>query len=153
MFQIPRPKTRADCRDEARPWGRGAICPWVACRHHLLLEVATAAPHKGRDARATTIRLNRASPERTQTGRRAGIPAKAAEGLFRIWLDDALEHLAGAMPYTCALDVVEDFPDGLSSRRVGLFFGVSEQQIDIEQRKPHVVEAIAGLRKHLFEDE
>ena len=30
---IPRPKTREECRGEARP------CPWVACKHHLYLDV------------------------------------------------------------------------------------------------------------------
>jgi len=30
---IPRPKTRADCREEMRP------CPWVACKHHLYLDI------------------------------------------------------------------------------------------------------------------
>ena len=29
----PRPKTRAECREEARP------CPWVACKFHLYLDV------------------------------------------------------------------------------------------------------------------
>jgi len=30
---IPRPKSRAHCSAEARP------CPWVACKHHLYLDV------------------------------------------------------------------------------------------------------------------
>jgi hypothetical protein len=30
---VPRPKTRAECRGEARP------CPWVACKFHLYLDV------------------------------------------------------------------------------------------------------------------
>ncbi len=30
---IPRPTTREECRGEARP------CPWVACKHHLYLDV------------------------------------------------------------------------------------------------------------------
>lgn len=30
---IPRPKTRAACQQEERP------CPWVACKHHLYLDV------------------------------------------------------------------------------------------------------------------
>ena len=30
---IPRPETRAECQGEARP------CPWVACKHHLYLDV------------------------------------------------------------------------------------------------------------------
>lgn len=30
---IPRPQTRAECQGESRP------CPWVACKHHLYLDV------------------------------------------------------------------------------------------------------------------
>ena len=30
---IPRPQTRAECQGQARP------CPWVACKHHLYLDV------------------------------------------------------------------------------------------------------------------
>jgi hypothetical protein len=30
---IPRPQSRAECTEEARP------CPWVACKHHLYLDV------------------------------------------------------------------------------------------------------------------
>jgi hypothetical protein len=30
---IPRPVTRVECKAEARP------CPWVACKHHLYLDV------------------------------------------------------------------------------------------------------------------
>lgn len=30
---IQRPKTRAECKQEARP------CPWVACKHHLYLDI------------------------------------------------------------------------------------------------------------------
>jgi len=30
---IPRPSTREECRGEARP------CPWVACKHHLYLDI------------------------------------------------------------------------------------------------------------------
>lgn len=31
--KIPRPTTRAECREEQRP------CPWVSCRHHLYLDI------------------------------------------------------------------------------------------------------------------
>lgn len=30
---IPRPTSRAECREEIRP------CPWVACKHHLYLDI------------------------------------------------------------------------------------------------------------------
>src|SRR5438128_1430976 len=29
---VERPRTRAECKNEARP------CPWVACKHHLYLD-------------------------------------------------------------------------------------------------------------------
>ncbi|MDB4955966.1 MAG: hypothetical protein JWO36_3535 [Myxococcales bacterium] len=33
VVDIERPKTRAECKEEARP------CPWVACKHHLYLDI------------------------------------------------------------------------------------------------------------------
>ncbi len=33
VLDIDRPQTRADCKSEARP------CPWVACKHHLYLDI------------------------------------------------------------------------------------------------------------------
>ncbi len=41
--RVPRPRTRAECANGVRP------CPYVACRHHLYLEVS---PETG------TIKLN-----------------------------------------------------------------------------------------------
>lgn len=31
--ELPRPLTRGECREEERP------CPWVACKHHLYLDI------------------------------------------------------------------------------------------------------------------
>src|SRR6185436_9496617 len=33
VTDVERPKTRAECRGHARP------CPWVACKHHLYLDI------------------------------------------------------------------------------------------------------------------
>ena len=33
VLDIERPVTRAECKNEARP------CPWVACKHHLYLDI------------------------------------------------------------------------------------------------------------------
>ena len=33
MMDVPRPTTRAECKEEMRP------CPWVACKHHLYLDI------------------------------------------------------------------------------------------------------------------
>jgi hypothetical protein len=44
----------------------------------------------------------------------------------RQWIDDAVEQLAG-MRYSCALDVADENPDGLTERSVGLVLGVTEK--------------------------
>jgi hypothetical protein len=130
MFAIPRPKTRAECRDEARP------CPWVGCRHHLLLEVAKTRP-TAKESRAML------------GGRRPGLRSSAAAEIVRAWIDEAVELLS-YMPYTCSLDVVDAFPDGLSPRRVGWLLAVTEQAIDAEGRKPHVQEALEALKEFML---
>jgi hypothetical protein len=33
VTDVERPRTRAECKDEPRP------CPWVACKHHLYLDI------------------------------------------------------------------------------------------------------------------
>lgn len=124
MFQIPRPRTLEECSQEARP------CPWVSCRHHLLLEVATADP-SARDKRATSMRLNAASGRQ---GRRRGLQSSAAALLVRTWMDEAVEALS-RMRYTCALDVARDYPDGAPTSLVAQLLGLSEQAIDAEVRE------------------
>jgi hypothetical protein len=122
MLALPRPASRAECLQEARP------CPWASCRHHLLLEVA--ATKGGDDVRPTTLRLNRSSkllglpPGRS--GRRPGLAATAAHQVVEQWIDDAVERLQG-MRYTCALDIPEEYPDGITDCGVGLALGVSER--------------------------
>jgi hypothetical protein len=115
MLAIPRPTTRAECLQEARP------CPWASCRHHLLLEVA--AIKGGDDVRATTLRLNR--PRRGR-GRRSGLPATAVHQVVEQWIDNAVELLQ-SMRYTCALDIADEYPDGVTERSVGAVLGVSEK--------------------------
>jgi hypothetical protein len=44
----------------------------------------------------------------------------------RQWIDDAVEQLAG-MRYSCALDVADEYPDGLTGRGVGLVLAISEK--------------------------
>jgi hypothetical protein len=71
-----------------------------------LLEIAKHAPQDGeRDARPTTIRLNRA-PEPGVLGRRPGLARNAPAELVRAWIRDAVEHL-DRMSDTCSLDVAD----------------------------------------------
>jgi hypothetical protein len=138
MLAIPRPTTRGECLQEARP------CPWVSCRHHLLLEVA--ASKGGRDVRPTSLRVNR--PRLGQgraTGRRSGPASSVAHHLVRQWIDDAVEQLMG-MRYTCALDVADEYPDGLTERSVGLVLGVTENAAHADLER-----ASEGLRLGMVE--
>ncbi len=147
MLAVPRPTTRAECVRgmEARP------CPWASCRHHLLIEVATTAPRwdasreRWRDARASTIRLNRSSSGKA--GRRPGLASSDAAALVRVWIDDALELLS-SMRYSCVLDVAEDYPDGIPYGSIGLLLGVTDKAIEQEVKKPNVVEALQALREY-----
>ncbi len=68
------------------------------------------------------------------------------------WLDDAIELLS-TMPFTCALDVVHAYPDGLSAGAVGWIYGVTEQAIERETNKPHVRATLAELRDHKGNDD
>jgi hypothetical protein len=136
MLAIPRPTTRAECLQEARP------CPWASCRYHLLLEVA--ATKGGDDVRPTTLRLNR---PRSGLGRRSGLPATAVHQVVEQWIDDAVELLQ-SMRSTCALDLARDYPDGITERGVGLVLGVSETaaRADIDR-------AIGKLRSEVYEQD
>jgi hypothetical protein len=145
MLAIPRPTTRAECERgmEARP------CPWVSCRHHLLLEVATIEPIKGRDARPPTLRMNRPNATRNTIGRRKGLANSAARELVQTWIDDAVELLP-RMRYTCSLDVAEDYPDGVSESSVAWLLGVTESAVHAELRvdKERLREGLSEYADH-----
>lgn len=51
------------------------------------------------------------------------------------------------MPFTCALDLVDQYPDGLNVVSVGYVLGTTRQNIQQEERKPHVVSALRVLRR------
>lgn len=93
MLAIPRPRTRADCLQEARP------CPWVGCTHHLLLEV-----EESEGDRAPNLILNRPTH---RPGPRRGLPSSAAGLVVDLWIDDAIEQLF-RMRRTCELDVLDE---------------------------------------------
>jgi hypothetical protein len=123
-YSISRPKTRADCRAEARP------CPWVGCRYHLLADIADSKPRAGERApRPTSIRLITSS----KGGRRRGLRSSAAVDVVRGWIDDAVEQLS-RLEYTCALDVADAFPEGIPTRRLARILWVTRQQAETEAR-------------------
>jgi hypothetical protein len=151
-YAIERPKTRAECRDEdrlkipreLRPKPR--VCPWVGCRNHLLLEVQapTKLDRQDERERATSIRINRRARAERLHGRGAGLRASAARHVFERWCDDALEALQN-LPYSCALDVVDDFPDGVTVDAIGYLFGFTRQAALSEVQK------VEGLAEEMAE--
>lgn len=107
-------------------------CPWVSCRHHLLIEIARGKPQvngvgKKRDARPTSIRLNRENPD-GQLGRRPGLCGPEPAEIVRAWIRDAVEHLEH-MPQTCTLDVADANPDGLRLTEIADRLGVTSESI------------------------
>ena len=142
MLGIPRPRTIGACREESRP------CPWVGCRHHLLLEVRThgnSPPGPGRETRPKSLRLNAPNLEPNKLGRKPGLSASAPAALVRMWIDDALELLS-RMRYTCTFDVVRDHPDGLEEWEVGELLGVTHQGAHWELRRARL-RLLMGLKK------
>lgn len=158
MLSIPRPTTRGECLQEARP------CPWVGCKHHLALEEAeessrsseTEAPsananessHPAKQQRPRTLRLNmphrQFDPERK--GRRPGLSSSAAEARVREWLEDAAE-LVAIQRFSCSLDVADAYPDGVPSSVIGALLGCSEQAVEDIVHEPHVREAALELHR------
>lgn len=126
-------------------------CPWVGCRHHALIEIARAKPRKDRDgrlrdARPTSIRLNRA-PAPGKLGRRPGLHAQDTTEIVQAWIDDAIELLE-RMPHACSLDVADANPDGFPLVEVARLLGVTTAAI-----KNEVGPAGLALRKGLAEYE
>lgn len=102
LLNIPRPRTRADCLDGPRP------CPWVACRHHLLFEVARPPAASGaRRAASEGAALVLNAPLSGASRRRPHLHASAAAEVVRVWIDDALERWQ-SLGYTCSLDRADD---------------------------------------------
>lgn len=87
MLGIPRPRTRGECLEEARP------CPWV-CRYSLLIE---ERPHGA-------LELN--APRRG-VGRPPYLVSSCDDGRLGMWIDDAVSTLV-AKPYSCALDLADE---------------------------------------------
>jgi hypothetical protein len=139
-YSIPRPRTRADCLDEARP------CPWVGCRHHLAFDLAVAQVQANGKKNPTSPRLL----THGSRGRRPGLRSSAAEHVVRRWIDDAVEALA-LLEYTCALDVVDDHPDGIGPRRLAAILRSNKSLLTAEL---HVLLARRDVREGLgqYED-
>lgn len=122
LLGIPRPRTRGECLEEARP------CPWVGCKHHLLIEVLREG--------AGGLVLNQ--PRRP--GRRRALRSSAAAALVGVWIDDAIELLA-AMPSGCSLDVADLGPQARMD--VADQVGLSREGVRQERRRAIAVMARA----------
>jgi hypothetical protein len=66
---------------------------------------------------------------RPDGARRTALDAHTPEALVRAWMDDAVEYLA-RMEYTCALDVLDDNPEGIGPNRLARLLGMAKQSAD-----------------------
>jgi hypothetical protein len=66
---------------------------------------------------------------RPEGARRSTVDEYTPEALVQVWIDDAIEHLA-RMEYTCALDVVDDNPEGIGPNRLARLLFMAKQSAD-----------------------
>jgi hypothetical protein len=97
-----RPTTRGACMDAPRP------CPYVTCKHHLLLDVSADG----------SILLNDGDQ---RVGSRAFSPRCGDD------LDERAINRLQTMPATCALDVADE--GGHSDDEVGAHLGVTPRHV------------------------
>jgi sigma-70-like protein len=100
-LDVLQPVTRANCVDGPRP------CPWTSCRHHMLVE----GELRGRDA-----------VERSPAWAPGCRIHPAARGAR------TLEEALVSLPASCALDVVDANPDGLSLEELGRLLSVTRER-------------------------
>lgn len=125
-----RPKTRGECPPP------GDACPYVSCRHNLLLEVAesrstrpTTGPSRG-GRRAPRLRLN-VLPGNNTGGRRAGLSASARPDEVEAWTERASDRLL-EMKETCALRATASNPAGMEEHEIAALLGTTPQAISAE---------------------
>lgn len=108
----PRPRTRGDCRNGIRP------CPYVGCRHHLMIHVDEYG----------TLYL---AKKRSMAGRRQAYnPNATPEGaaLVEAWMEAVAEAVVNAEE-TCELDISEaNEVKGVPFSRIGKLIGVGKQR-------------------------
>ena len=79
---------------------------------------------------------------------RPGLASSAAHVVVQRWVDDAVEELSNMM-YTCSLDVMREYQDGLSESSVASC-SASQQVINAETRAA-LIKFRDGLRKLALE--
>ncbi len=118
-----RPTTYADCQGRPRP------CPWLSCKHNLMLDVnertGSLIPNLGRtvgggsrDRRNLTRKLPNLA-ERQSYGRAAEVEAALLEALDQAAADDAP---------TCVLDAVRD-GQNYTLEEVGDLLSVTRERV------------------------
>jgi hypothetical protein len=148
MLDRLRPRTRGECLEDARP------CPFAACKWHLAIEVADPRATRNGERRPTKMRLNHWPADARvafRRGRRPGLSSSAAATVVRRWIDDAVTHVMTA-PATCALDVIDENPDGLYCDEVAELLDCNEQNVDKIVRRALRKLAAAGVSADVFRE-
>ena len=102
----PRPVKRADCRSGVRP------CPWASCKWHLLTNVGKQGE------------LSFNVPGRQLPVIRTSTPDEE----FDAAADEAVDSMFDGRA-TCALDLIEESPDGMTLLAVAEVMGLTRERI------------------------
>lgn len=107
-----RPKKRSECIDSARP------CPWVTCRHHMLIWLVTIETKEIRPLPSLNLKGSKSSSD-----------------------DDMLVEALAIMPNSCSLDLADS--DERNREEVGAILGFTREHVRIIEER-----AFAKIRKN-----
>lgn len=129
-----------DCLDKPRP------CPWVGCKHHLLLDVneetgtitlnvgRVMVPSATRRRKTTLVRRVNVVSEKNKSPGAVGVQNKKLDHATSKLFEEFESIVGGSGRMTCVLDCVEG-ETSHTLEQVGDLFGVTRERIrQIESR-------------------
>lgn len=123
-----RPRTRGDCEGRPRP------CPWVGCRHNLLIDVTPAGSivlNAGRRTRLSLTPRNDGKVRRRTLNvtRRTGVlRPKAGPMRVQEFADLVVAELEAPGRASCVLDVAEENCIGMTLEATGDVLAITRER-------------------------
>ncbi len=132
-----RPTNRSQCIGRPRP------CPWVGCKHNLMLDVRSEAG---------SLILNYPATEGYGNNRPGTISRRMSAARFDTLTDEFIEHMQERKMPSCLLDVVDEY-GAITLEDSGDLLCVTRERIRQIETKGLKNFAEQGVRLGLFETE